>query len=210
MIPIQNDKVWFFVIDTQNYAGNFERQMCAYMTGIVGDCDVGDDEAKIFNHDLAISSTAYTNEKHPFQFIFKQPDEYGCRRPVTIFPTPDLFNDGLGGIYKAGEERDALRQYREKCLREAERLYHGTKEFWEEKAKTLMVPRHPAYNSVAIFMSREPTEGEVSILVDRAKKFIKYWKEEQILITGCRCVVLERKLATLWTKKIVTKQVRTL
>ena len=30
-----------FVIDTDQYSGNFERELTAYMTGIVGECEVG-------------------------------------------------------------------------------------------------------------------------------------------------------------------------
>ena len=29
------------IIDTDTYAGNFERELCAYVTGIVRDCEVG-------------------------------------------------------------------------------------------------------------------------------------------------------------------------
>jgi hypothetical protein len=34
---------YVFIIDTEQYAGNFEREMCAYCTGILGDCEVGED-----------------------------------------------------------------------------------------------------------------------------------------------------------------------
>lgn len=36
-------KKYSFIIDTNSYAGNFEREMCAYLTGQVGDCGVGDE-----------------------------------------------------------------------------------------------------------------------------------------------------------------------
>lgn len=42
---------FLFVIDTDAYAGNFEREMCAYMTGHVGDCAVGDDKAKMYHEE---------------------------------------------------------------------------------------------------------------------------------------------------------------
>ena len=32
-----------FVIDTKQYAGNFEREMCAHITGHIGECEVGRD-----------------------------------------------------------------------------------------------------------------------------------------------------------------------
>jgi len=37
-----------FIIDTNEYAGNFEREMCAYCTGQIGDCGVGEEEAEKF------------------------------------------------------------------------------------------------------------------------------------------------------------------
>jgi hypothetical protein len=209
MIPIRNEKVWLFVIDTENYAGNFERPLCAYVTGVVGECGVGEDETEIFNKEMAVNEYAYDEGKHPFQFVIMLPDEHGCRRPVTIFPTPGFFNDGMGGIYKTGEEERALREYREKCHLEAERLYKGSKEFWEEKAKSRTLTKHPAYLSVAIFMNREPKDGEVAIMIDRSKKFIGYWADqEQIVIIGCRLLCNEQKITPVWSKKIVTGRVR--
>lgn len=35
-----------FIIDTDSYSGNFEREMCAYITGHIGDCLVGFEEAE--------------------------------------------------------------------------------------------------------------------------------------------------------------------
>lgn len=32
-----------FIIDTDKYAGNFERDMCAFLTGEIGECGVGDE-----------------------------------------------------------------------------------------------------------------------------------------------------------------------
>ena len=37
---------YLFVIDTNAYAGSFEREMCAYVTGQFGECDVGEEIAK--------------------------------------------------------------------------------------------------------------------------------------------------------------------
>lgn len=31
------------VIKTNQYAGNFERELCAHLTGIVGECEVGEE-----------------------------------------------------------------------------------------------------------------------------------------------------------------------
>ncbi len=36
---------YLFVIDTDTYAGSFEREICAYVTGQIGECEVGKEEA---------------------------------------------------------------------------------------------------------------------------------------------------------------------
>lgn len=74
MIEFDGHKI--FVIDTNYYAGNFERESCAYITGIIGECEVGDDYAK-----------EYT-ESVDFEKITEQvADEHGCCRPVSIYPS---------------------------------------------------------------------------------------------------------------------------
>jgi len=79
---------WAFIIDTNRYAGNFERELCAYCTGHVGDCGVGQDMAEVFFKEV---------EEDPFEeYILPTPDEHGCCRPVSIWPTPDWSNDGMG------------------------------------------------------------------------------------------------------------------
>ena len=64
-----------FVIDTDSYAGNFEREMCAYLTGIIGDCEVGDN----FVEELPIN----------FEDTIKQvSDDMGTYRPCSIWIEP--------------------------------------------------------------------------------------------------------------------------
>ena len=42
---MSDDRFWIFLIDTDSYAGNFMYDMCAYMTGRVGDNDdISDNE----------------------------------------------------------------------------------------------------------------------------------------------------------------------
>jgi len=60
------------VIKTNQYAGNFERELCAHLTGIIGECEVGEeyvDEAitEIFEESVA-----------------QMADDNGCRRPVSL------------------------------------------------------------------------------------------------------------------------------
>ena len=60
------------VIKTDTYAGNFEREMCAYLTGHIGECQVG---KELVNEEI----------KELFNgFIQDEADDYGCNRPVTL------------------------------------------------------------------------------------------------------------------------------
>ena len=73
---------YLIIIKTDKYTGNFERELCAYSTGIVGDCDVGEEEAEMFNE-------KYPNKEYPevskFEdLVTQRPDEHGCYRPVSI------------------------------------------------------------------------------------------------------------------------------
>jgi len=95
---------YLFVIDTDKYAGNFERPMCAYMTGQVGDCGVGDEEAKLF--------AAEEEDQYHFEdLLLHEPDDHGCHRPATIWPTPGWWNDGDGEHFHDGEGPETDRKW---------------------------------------------------------------------------------------------------
>jgi len=73
---------FIFVIETDKYAGNFERQMCGYLTGKFGECGVGEEEAREFLEDRGLRA-----EDSPFDdFVESVPDEDGgCRRPCSTW-----------------------------------------------------------------------------------------------------------------------------
>lgn len=48
-------KTWLFVIDTDEYAGNFERELAAYVTGQCGETH-GEDEAALGTREIDIGS----------------------------------------------------------------------------------------------------------------------------------------------------------
>jgi hypothetical protein len=81
---------YIFVIDTDSYAGNFERDMCAYITGQVGECGVGEEQAQVAIQEVP-------NIVKNLEGIVKNiPDENGCSRPASIFENPQYGNDGFG------------------------------------------------------------------------------------------------------------------
>ena len=74
---------WLFVIDTADFAGNFERDLCAFITGRVGDCGVGDEMSKLF------MSQVKKSDEYLFANVTTEPDDNGCHRPVTIYKNKD-------------------------------------------------------------------------------------------------------------------------
>jgi hypothetical protein len=65
-------KEYVIIVRTDSYAGNFERELCAHLTGIIGECEVGEE---------------YVDESiwPIFQGIVAHiPDDNGCRRPVSL------------------------------------------------------------------------------------------------------------------------------
>lgn len=68
-----------FLIDTDSYAGNFERQMRAHITGHVGECEVGEEFV-----DDEISNK--------FLNVMDIPDEHGCLRPVSSYHSSGQYN----------------------------------------------------------------------------------------------------------------------
>lgn len=73
-------KSFLFIINTDSYAGNFEREMCAYSTGIIGDCEVGDKQADDF-----IETFNKTICDLFERYIEQRPDEHGCYRSTEMY-----------------------------------------------------------------------------------------------------------------------------
>ncbi len=74
----QPNAPYLLVIDTADYAGNFERDLCAYCTGRVGECNVGADMAERFYAETGLE---------PFDNVMDEADDHGCHRPVTMYPS---------------------------------------------------------------------------------------------------------------------------
>jgi len=200
------NKNYTFVIDTEQYAGNFERQMCAYVTGQIGECGVGDEEAAQYKKET---------HKQPLSFVEERVDDSGdfpCMRPVKIYPTPGWFNHGQGGHYKEGQEAKALVDYRKQVkvcyvpfIKQIKRskwseadkkseIKHYEKEI-SNAMKLKKVHKYPAYLSVAIFCSRKPTEAEMGFMKERAKKFAAMSTDDKI--TGFRLIQETVKVETI-------------
>lgn len=166
-------KEWIFVIDTDKYAGNFEREITAYITGVIGECGVGDKLAALFleeNPDMI--NPDYSKESILTEYISQKPDEHGCRRPCTVWSTPGWFNSGAGQFWREDDYDDvevteALlatnTKYEEKFGRE---ITEEMLQKWRDWTK------HSAYLSVGIFFYKKPPPELLEFLMKRAKKFV--------------------------------------
>lgn len=167
----------YFVIDTDSYAGNFERQLCAYATGQIGECGVGQKEAEIFKV-----------EEDPDFFedivVPGEPgdSEYPCWRPIKLYGNPRYFNDGMGNCYLRDNHNpeEVLKKYRETLIKHAERNrnVYADKEYGNrladeaiKEAQTAQYSMCTAYMSVAFCLDVNPTQKHIDLMKRRAKKF---------------------------------------
>ena len=210
---------WIFIIDTDQYAGNFEREMCAYITGHIGECEVGGEQAVCFKKETGLNPDTFFNN------VLQVADEHGCHRPVEIQPNPNWFNDGHGSEWKVTDNdvEKQLKKYVKSVtdywtpfiklkesyipkLQAGEKISNWTveaarREIAEhkkeiEKAERLKtVKRYPAHNSVGIWFKSEPNKEQIELMKDRAKKFKTGRHSKQPEIEGFR-LVCERTTTT--------------
>lgn len=64
-------KEYQILVKTNSYAGNFEREMCAFMTGAIGECSVG---SEFVDEEI---------QERFEDYISQRSDDHGCWRPVT-------------------------------------------------------------------------------------------------------------------------------
>jgi hypothetical protein len=177
-------KGYMVIIDTDKYAGNFERAMCAFITGVIGECGVGDKEQDIALEELDPKVKEWFKDN-----MSLIDDEHGCARPVTIEVTPGWFNDGHGTNWKDGADLEEVKATRlasvldyytpliknaEKCIAEGKTGWraslYGYKQTIEE-AKIGKFTKYPAYNSVGIYFYTLPPANITEVIKSRAEKF---------------------------------------
>ena len=141
MLGLGQSTIYALVVDTEQYAGNFERAMCAYATGVVGGCTRGEKEASLFAEQEPDSFDRDIEESVFWELMVQEMDEDGCARPVTIVATPGWFNDGDG------------------------------REFRDEGQEIEGVTKWPSYQSVGMFFERRLTSDEEALVKRRVAAF---------------------------------------
>ena len=211
-MTVHDTKAYVVVIDTENYAGNFERDMCAYITGQFGECEVGSNIAELEKEFIK-------NYEWFEEHIVQKPDEHGCHRPCSIWETPGWFNNGSGGHFKDVPENEepakiaaieSTTKYYEPLIKRSQDMIdtgkyvaNWTKEACEnaikgyidsiESGKNKPLGKYHAYLSVAIFFDNKPPKKIINEIVRRAMEFVKKqanheeeWRRQIIKITSIR------------------------
>lgn len=186
------------IVDTESYAGNFERPAVAYATGQIGDCTVGEEEAQLAREELSTEEWAFWAEH-----LIQMPNDQGVRRPVKIVPTPGWFNPGMGDFFLDTEEgrAAALIAYRQALRHDHEnnRIQWATPEGHdqarqarlariEEAERMTEVPRYPACLSLAVELDVAPSATQVQSLEARIRQYlsIPLWWRPAVTVTGSR------------------------
>ena len=77
------------IIDTDKYSGNFEREMCSYITGAFDETMVGSELADTFK-------TEAISEQIKNSVLYTRHKEFDFDTPACIMTTPNRVNNGLG------------------------------------------------------------------------------------------------------------------
>ncbi|HWY34086.1 MAG TPA: hypothetical protein VNX68_05525, partial [Nitrosopumilaceae archaeon] len=203
-----------FIIDTDSYSGNFERQMCAYSTGQLGDCEVGEELVeKEIKQKFSSSIGRIRNDR-------------GSMTSVEIATTPGYGNNGLGFMgdgspesFKKAKEayieyvkEDDLKKamYRvefykntkadnSRNLSELKRIQDEISEL-EKRPENEFLP-YPAYQSVCIYFETL-SEELIEIL---KKRSTEYAGKNKIKILNFRIVNPETEKANIVENKTENK-----
>lgn len=69
------------VFNFDSCGGNFERKFCAYVIGAVGQCDVGEEMAELYNEDHPEGTEFWALSDR----CESEADDNGCFRPTSIY-----------------------------------------------------------------------------------------------------------------------------
>lgn len=196
MTPENAGTEWTFVIDTDDYAGNFEREMCAYITGCTGECGVGSEFSELVRKEIAKDILEKFDE-----YIANVPDEHGCNRPVTIWSSTNWWSDGIGNHWRKDDTDkekhraayaksyaniyngymknplaaiESLKKgipYSNWTIEAAEKEIKNNQKIIDKAKKIKKLKHYAAYNSVGIWFQKKPTAPLIKLMKERANKF---------------------------------------
>jgi len=93
------------LVNTNSYAGNFERELTAYCTGVIGECEVGEELVDNFNDEIAFHFNIpcdYFSDS-----LEQRADDYDCYRPCQIERNKDGIYNTVGiNFYNKPTEKE--------------------------------------------------------------------------------------------------------
>lgn len=156
-----------FVVDTDTYAGNFERSLLAYVTGQKQDNfhDFDEKTAERVREELPPDVSAYFENN--IGWGLDDLDDVPMMSRVIVHSTPGWFNNGMGGHFKEGQEAEAFEDYK-KQVAEYKSKHPGSS---LDESPALI--KCPSYQSVALFLNEVPPPEILHIMKERAAAFCK-------------------------------------
>lgn len=190
------DKRYGFAVDTDSYAGGFERELVAHMTGCYGDCDVGKDEALRARREMKRDPSLKKARRWFLKYVVNEPDDKGCARPASIFPTPGWFNDGMGNEHptlKLGSQ-EVHDQYVESVRKYYGERIESAKKWFERSVNEEMAAsardairrhdeqltsaiekgpgNHSSFQSAVVWLDKKPPQWIIDVLKERAMAYL--------------------------------------
>ena len=159
-----------FVVDTEDYSGNFERDLLACLTGI--------DYEYYHKTGVALRDQALKEipkemleyiHKHLVWDIYDPGDDGFHRCPAHIWPTPRWFNNGHGGHFREGDEVAALAHRNEQYEKHKKQIGHYPGHDITQPSDPLQ--KYPCYQSVAILFDEVPPTEIMNMMKKRAADF---------------------------------------
>ena len=196
-VTLPQGTTYILVVDTDTYAGNFERELAGYATGVVDrDRHHGIKEAADAEEAAPDMVQSFRRKSLPVRH-----DRFGMVTN-TIRATPGRLNNGSGFHYTPGDpevEQDARARAKQSTIDRFDKAYADVRRrlaendfqpegpgAWTRQAceRTLASAQAwidragefigwPAYESVAMFFSEPITEQEMAFVRERAKEFAR-------------------------------------
>jgi hypothetical protein len=196
-VTLPNGTTYILVVDTDSYAGNFERELAGYATGIHDrERGHGDREAADAQRTAPDMVAALKAKSRAVRH-----DEYGMVTN-TIRATPGRLNNGMGFHYAADDpvamedartrSRQSMTEYQDRNLKDVRRrLAEGdfqaegpgawTREACERTLESAQASidraggfvSWPAFESVAMFFGEPLSREEMAFVRERAEAFSK-------------------------------------
>lgn len=134
---------FLFIIDTDSYSGNFERELCGAMTGVDDGTHGGREATRLLERLQNGPEDQRALQDRISGKVTFWPDDKRYDRCATIWPTPGRVNNGRGEHFDEDQ---------------------GSEGFYLNRP-------WPAYESVAIYFNAEPSPGEIAFMIARAREF---------------------------------------